>query len=123
MILVVDDDPQFLEQAKGALARVGAYRVLFAENGKRALDLLDMVGDQIGLVLIDLNLPDMNSFDVISQIRRCHPNVRLIAMTGGASDDVLDSAKVMGATGMLSKPLSSDVWKDIVNQVRLSRRE
>ncbi len=93
MILIIDDDPEFQGRAQIALAAVHSHGILFADTGKRALELL---GDEIAIALIDLNLPDINGFELIAIISRKYPKLRLIAASAYGSHDTLDSAKIMG---------------------------
>src|SRR6478672_10508379 len=108
MILIIDDDPEFCEKAQIALAEVHAHGILFAETGKRALELLEKLDDEIAIALIDLNLPDMNGFELIAIISRKYPKLRVIAASAYGSHETLGSAKLMGAAGVLSKPISPE---------------
>src|SRR4030095_939330 len=101
MVLIVDDDLQFLQQAQVALADVHSHGILFAETGKRAIDLLDKLGNEIAIALIDLNLPDINGFELVTIISRRYPKLRVIAISAYGSYDTLESATAMGAAGIL----------------------
>lgn len=121
MILVIDDDPQFQEKAQIALAAVHPYGILFADTGKRALKLLDKLHDEISVAMTDLNLHDINSFELVTIISRKYPKVRVIAISAYGSRDTLESAKLMGAAGVLTKPISTEQWDEIVERVRKAR--
>ena len=121
MILVIDDDAAFQGRAQIALAAVHSHGILFADTGKRALDLLDKFGDEIAVVMTDLNLPDINGFELVAIIRRRHPKLHVIAVSAYGSHDTLDSAKIMGAAGVLMKPISPDEWEEIVERVHKAR--
>src|SRR5262245_8987766 len=121
MILIIDDDPTFLEIAQIALAAIRSHGILFAETGKRAIELLDKLGDEIAVILVDLNLPDMNGFEVVAILSRKYPKLRVIAISAYGSRDTLDSAKVLGAAAVLAKPISMEQWDDIIERVRGAR--
>jgi len=86
-----------------------------------ALELLDKLGDEIKTALTDLNLPDINGFELIAIISRKYPKLRLIAISAYGSHDTMDSAKIMGAAGVLMKPISPEQWEEIVERVRNAR--
>jgi len=49
--------------------------------------------------------------------------LRVIAISAYGSRDTLDSAKIMGAAGVLMKPISKEQWDEIVERVRKARGE
>jgi FixJ family two-component response regulator len=62
-------------------------------------------------VLTDVIMPEKDGIEVIGELRRKQPNVRIVAMSGGghvALDQYLKIAKGMGAHGILQKPFSND---------------
>ena len=66
VILLVDDNPQNL-QVLANLLQEEKYGIEFAVNGEAALDWLK--NRQFDLVLLDINMPGMNGFDVCKKIR------------------------------------------------------
>src|SRR4051812_29034550 len=112
MILVIDDDPEFLQHAQVALAAVSPHGVLFAETGKRALELLNKLTDEITIALTDLHLPDINGFELVTIMSRRYPSLRVIAISAYGSSDTLQSATAMGAAGVLAKPISTEQWEE-----------
>ena len=117
MILVVDDDPEFLQEVQTALAQASKENVLMAGNAEEALGLIDSMGTTLSVILVDLDLPVMNGFDLISELRKKHPRLPVIAMSGVASEAVLEAAKLFGAADVLSKPITIE-WKATVKRVR-----
>ena len=67
-ILVVDDNTENIRTI-GSILREHNYQVGFALGGKQALDLLDSQDQGYDLVLLDINMPDMNGYDVCKEIR------------------------------------------------------
>ena len=105
MILIVDDDPNFLEHARSALG--SQDRVYFASNAQHAMMLLSYIGADLGIALVDLDLPGMSGFDLIGQIRRFDPKLPVIAVSGVVNRAALESAKEFGAVEILRKPIDS----------------
>jgi len=118
MILIVDDDPSFLEYANAAL---GAHtRVCFASDAPHAIGLLDYLGSQVGVALVDLDLPGTSGFDLIHEIRQKYPELPIVAISGVFSEAALLGATEVGADGTLRKPITSD-WKLTIDRIRRQR--
>ena len=69
-ILIVDDNAEVIENTKHLLTEVG-YGVTSCKSGKDALEFLK--DNTVALVLLDINMPNMNGFDVCLRIRQRHP--------------------------------------------------
>jgi CheY-like chemotaxis protein len=81
-ILVVDDDADVREVAVSSLKSCG-YRLLVAENGLAALDVL-AGPERVDLLLVDMAMPGMNGVEVIRRARERHPGLRALLVTGYA---------------------------------------
>ncbi len=98
-ILVVDDDPDVREVAVRSLECLG-YRLLAAENGLAALDVLKGT-ERVDLLMVDMAMPGMNGVEVIRRAREHHPGLRALLVTGYA--DVAAFSPVEGDL-VLQKP-------------------
>src|ERR1700738_2056725 len=78
MILIVDDDPTFLEEAEGVLAPERG--LLFLRHGREVVRFVQDIG--VSVVLVDLNLGEENGFELIRNLRSTDPNLPIIAMSG-----------------------------------------
>lgn len=81
--LVVDDDPNTLDMhARIIQSQSSSYRVLKAHNGREALEILDH--DQVDLVLLDLQMPEMDGFTVLEKMRdfESKRDIPVIVVTG-----------------------------------------
>ena len=113
-VLVVDDDPQVLKLVSKILTSAG-YRVMEASNGRRALEV---VGEsQVDLILTDLIMPEQEGVETIAKVRKDHPAVRIIAMSGAAGSPYLRVAELMGAEAVLQKPFGAEELLQIVQKV------
>ena len=81
-VLVVDDDADVREVALSCLESLG-YRVIAAENGPAALELLAR-GSQVDLLLADMAMPGMNGVELIKEVRERHHGLRAMLVTGYA---------------------------------------
>lgn len=102
-ILIVDDDPELLDQLRSALERK-YYRVETAEDGDTALD--KVFENTYDLILLDVMLPRLDGLDVLKEIRASGINTPILMLT--ARGDVQDRVKGLdnGADDYLAKPFS-----------------
>lgn len=103
-ILLVDDDDLFAEMARKFLSSVG-HSVQRVRNGKEALKVYDP--QTFNLVVTDLIMPEVEGVELILTLRRTHPAVKVIAMSGGGHilpDTYLAIARRSGAIRTLTKP-------------------
>lgn len=119
MLLIVDDDPTFLEQAREVF---DAGRGIFlAPNAQQAKELLDLLGDGLTVALVDLDLPDEDGFTLIREMRSRFPKLAIIAMSGVYQQHVLESAKALGARVTLEKPITPE-WNAALARFRTVKR-
>jgi DNA-binding NtrC family response regulator len=111
-ILIVDDEPLVLEVLSDVLEREG-FRVSRAPEAEEALAKLDQ--EPHALVLCDIRMPGMDGFELLKEIRRGHPGIDVIMMTGFGSLDGAIDAMTLGAADYLIKPLKP---KEIVARIR-----
>jgi DNA-binding NtrC family response regulator len=103
-ILVVDDDGK-VRAAVGAMLQRAGFEVIEADGGEAALRTFRRLGAD--LLLCDLFMPGRDGLEVIRELRRESPGVKVLAMSGGAFGgdmDMLPLACHLGATGILYKP-------------------
>jgi CheY-like chemotaxis protein len=120
MLLIVDDDPRFLQQAERSLD-VGRG-VYFAREAAQAKELILTVGREFSLALIDLDLPGQDGFSLISELHRNFPGLPVIAMSGVVQANVLESARALGATDVLRKPIGPE-WTVAIRRARAKSSE
>ncbi len=78
-VLLVDGDTAFLQECSNALRKEG-YEVLAAEDGFSALHVLR--GAQPDLLVVELNLPRMSGFELLSVVRTRFPAISVVAVSG-----------------------------------------
>ena len=81
-ILLVDDEQEVVEAMTRTLQRQG-YRLLHATSGMQALSIL--AAQTVDVVLSDIGMPEMNGLELLARVRRLHPRVGRIIVTGAAS--------------------------------------
>jgi DNA-binding NtrC family response regulator len=100
-VLVVDDEPLVCDSLTSILQREG-YSVLTASSGPQALEIL-RAGD-VQLVISDVQMPDMNGFELLKAIKNDYPDTGVILMTGFGDTYTVKDALLLGADEYLNKP-------------------
>ena len=106
-ILTVDDTASMRQMISFTLNSVG-HVVIQASDGKEALQLLQ--GKKVDLVIADVNMPNMDGFALIKELRKL-PRYRftpILTLTTESSPEKKSEGKVAGATGWMVKPFNPD---------------
>jgi len=104
-ILIVDDEPDMLENCSRILSRQG-YACLTAENGRAALAILER--ERPDLLLTDLKMPEMDGMALLQHAHEVDPALPVIMITGFASIESAVAAVREGAFDYLPKSFSVD---------------
>lgn len=115
MILVVDDDDLVRRTVLRVLERDG-YKTLEAPSGRDALTVYRNSVEEIRLVLLDLDMPDMNGEDTYEQLRGLDPQVRVAFLTGLCDDARRDALLGHGARAVLLKPCDTAALRRMVRE-------
>ncbi|MHA1560460.1 MAG: response regulator [Alphaproteobacteria bacterium] len=121
-VLVADADARTCSVVHGALGDHG-HHVTICHDGGKAWKLIQR-GD-CDLVLLELQLPGVNGFDLMSRCRLSPDleNTPIIVLSESTDDDVCDRALALGASAFIMKPLrlpllSHTVWQVLRNRAR-----
>jgi signal transduction histidine kinase/ActR/RegA family two-component response regulator len=102
-ILVVDDEPLSRRSICRLLSRDG-HLTLSAGDGREALEVFGREGQSIELVLMDLDMPELDGFGAMLEMRRRRPEVRVVFLTGFVTDVRKRELYEAGASVVLNKP-------------------
>jgi two-component system, chemotaxis family, chemotaxis protein CheY len=104
-VLLVEDDPDLLLLLTAAFVREG-FRTHSARNGRQGVELLRTLKPD--LMVTDIVMPEMEGIGTILEARRCSPETKVIAISGGGhygrSKSFLEWASELGADEVLAKP-------------------
>jgi CheY-like chemotaxis protein len=118
-VLLVEDYPDLAAATAELLASEG-LQVQTALSGRAALDVASVFQPQ--LVLCDLNLPDMNGFDVVDGLRSspatAETYVAILSAIGDTEPYDQSNAKQRGADAFVSKPIAIDTLRQLVEGAR-----
>ncbi len=112
-VLIVDDESLIRWSIAQSLEAEG-FPVVEAASAREALACLDR-RDDIGVVLLDLKLPDSSDLGLLRLLRHHAPNWRIVLMTAHGTSEVLEEAVRAGAFRAVGKPFDMN---DMVGIVR-----
>jgi two-component system chemotaxis response regulator CheY len=106
-VLVVDDS-RTVRQQVGATLMESGYDVIEACDGVDALERLT-AGDDIAMMLCDVNMPKMNGLELLVQIKAKAIDLPVLMLTTDGRPGPIAQAKAAGAKGWMVKPFKSDL--------------
>lgn len=108
VILYIEDDPANRILVRRVLEAEG-YRVLEAENGIRGLEIAQR--EQLGAILVDIHMPDMDGFEVMARLRTIprSASVPIIALTAMVMKGDRERTLQAGCSGYIEKPIDVDL--------------
>lgn len=115
-ILIVEDKATSRELLRTVLERQG-YSVIEAKDGEEALQQLQAA--TLDLVLLDLQIPIRNGYDVLRKIRSDDrlAHLPVVALTASAMQGDREKALAAGFTGYIAKPVGPAQLREIVTQM------
>jgi two-component system chemotaxis response regulator CheY len=115
-ILVVDDSSTMRRIIQNTLARLGYKNVIQAADGVEAWQAMQENQD-IGVVITDWNMPNMNGLELVKKIRSVNKNIPIIMVTTeGGKKEVITALKA-GVNNYIVKPFTPQVLKEKLEAV------
>jgi two-component system nitrogen regulation response regulator NtrX len=122
LVLVVDDVFAMAEQYAYDLKRVGGYEVVVATGGEQALDIL--TGEAVDCVILDLEMPGTDGFQVLRKLRERGSDTPVIVYTGTGNFDRCMQAIRLGAYSFIDKAEPMErVVREVENALERRRLE
>ncbi|MCF8032534.1 MAG: response regulator [Desulfarculaceae bacterium] len=119
-VLIVDDEPEFLETVAERLANRG-FSVDTAQNGAVALE---KIGSQIfDAIVLDLMMPEIDGMETLKRALKKKPDLQIILLTGHATLQTGIEAIKLGALDFMEKPADIDALAAKINEGRDRRVE
>ncbi len=112
-ILVVDDERDLNETLVKRLKRRG-YATHSAFSGSEALDVL--ATEAFDVVVMDVMMPGMDGIETLREVKKRHPGVEVLLLTGHASVESGAQGLPIGANDYLLKPVEFDTLLAAINQ-------
>jgi len=117
-ILIVEDNDLVRESLVEAIAMLN-YRPFSVTNGREALDFCQSPENKIALIITDLIMPEMGGEQLIKQLHKLLPDMKVIIITGFPDDPKLKQVAEMGFRNIFTKPLNlKDFMEEVDNNLR-----
>jgi len=114
-IFLIENDEAVREVLRIALMAAG-HSVSEAANGRQGINSFRKAPTDV--VITDIYMPDRDGLEVVEALRRTHPAVKILAISGASgSMNYLKRAEFLGATRVLAKPLSMPTVLRIVSEL------
>ncbi len=110
-ILVVDDEARIREGCRLVLSELG-FEVDLASDGAQGLQMIEE--RHFDIILLDLMMPTISGFDVLSRVRDLHPDTVIIVITGYATIEHSIEAMKKGAFDFIPKPFDPEQLRAVV---------
>jgi len=110
-ILIVDDEPIVRESLRDWLQDAG-YRVMTAESGEQALDMITK--QDFCVLILDIRLPGRTGIAVLKEVKDKKPDMKAIIITAYPTSDLTAEALRLGAMDCLVKPIVPDDLERLV---------
>jgi len=101
-VLLVDDEEDALDILSDIISRMG-YEVHTAATGRLALEKAGQAKPD--LMLLDLQMPDMNGFEVLKAIREAGMDFPVVMLTARREEQAVEAARALGVSTYLTKPV------------------
>jgi two-component system chemotaxis response regulator CheY len=105
-ILIVEDNAVIRDLLRGIM-RHDAELVVVGEasSGENAIDLAEKLHPD--LVCLDVLLPGLDGIAILRALRALHPDIRVVIVTGQATNSIVSEALALGASGFVVKPFNA----------------
>lgn len=105
-ILIVDDDPGVQNVLHFALQGYG-FTIHLARDGRQALEVYRREQQTIALVLLDIQMPEMDGPQTLTELRKINPAIVYCFMSGGVGTYTVAELLDMGPVAFLPKPFTN----------------
>ena len=101
-VLIADDHNLFAQALQAILGTDERFEIVaLAKDGKQAIELAESLEPDI--VLMDIAMPVLDGFSATKQLRKAHPELPVLMITGSNSRVDVDKARTSGAAGYVTK--------------------
>ena len=113
ILLIEDDRP--LNKAISVYFKKEKFYVLSSFSGQEALDILSQ--NNLDLIILDINLPDLSGFDLIEQIKIINSNIPILILSACDLDSAILHGFNLGAEDYVTKPFNIEILHRKINVI------
>jgi len=115
-ILLVDDEEMIVDVGGQMLEKLG-FEVLIAGSGKEAMEVYKKNRDRIGIVILDMIMPDMGGGETYDKLKEINPDIKVLLSSGysinGQATEILDR----GCNGFIQKPFDMEKLSHSIRKI------
>ena len=115
-ILLVDDETMILEVGRQMLASLG-YKVITAESGHQAVNIITGETTQVDLVILDMIMPEMSGGETFNLIRQQRPEMPVLLCSGYSLDGQAEEILQRGCSAFIQKPFAVPELSRIIRSI------
>jgi two-component system chemotaxis response regulator CheY len=118
-IVVIDDSPTIRTSVQFALKKLG-HTIKQAENGLKGLEVVDEIkssGEEIVMVVVDVNMPEMDGISFIKEYRKKEKFTPILVLTTESEEGKMKEGKEAGASGWMVKPFKPNDLISVVQKL------
>lgn len=120
-VMIVDDDPYIRQIFVNLLSsRKYGCEVVEAENGRKALELMD---EEVDIVFSDIKMPEMDGLELLRRVKEVHPLIPFVIITGFADHYDPNDLFEIGADEFIRKPFNIREIELVVEKMSMNLRE
>jgi len=117
-VLLIDDEVEFLETLSERM-KLRGMDVTTASDAHTAVAALD--ANDFDAIVLDLQMPDMNGIDMLQVIKKSHPEVQVILLTGQATLEAGVKAMKLGAMDFMEKPADLESLSEKIRKAQAKK--
>jgi two-component system, chemotaxis family, chemotaxis protein CheY len=110
MKIIIADDSRVMRNIIDRTVTSLGYETIHAGNGQDVIEILQKEKEEIGLILLDWNMPELTGYQVLKTMQgnKYYRKIPVLMVSTDSEDDKTDMALDAGARGYLSKPFKSE---------------
>lgn len=117
-VLLIDDEVEFLDALSERMTLRG-MNVSTAETAENAVAAID--SSEYDAIVLDLQMPDMNGIEMLKVIKKSHPDMQVILLTGQATLEAGIQAMKLGAMDFMEKPADIDTLTEKIKKAQAKK--
>jgi DNA-binding NtrC family response regulator len=117
-VLIVDDDPRFLDAMVDTVTALG-YSAEGVRDGDSAMSAMQR--ESVGVVIADVSMPQMNGFDLLKVLKRNYPRIPVVIMTGHNLSEPAAALIRNNADAYLTKPFRHETVRLLLQKLEAGR--
>ena len=117
-ILIADDNPVILSTLRKIITAQADFQIVCeATGGIQALELVKAHLEEINIVVLDVNMPDMHGLEVLITLRKNYPKLPVLMLSGFSDSNYSSKCMKEGAAAFIGKEDASDLLPNTIRRI------